>query len=287
MGVVVPVMLRWAAARVKAIGHDGPMTTTSVSEHVSEAELSGPVRRTLAILELVAERGGATAREISNALDVPPATVYRLAKDLVASDYLVHIRSEGRYELGHKLHQLGLSLHRQLGLSRPVTKEISRLHETTGMAAYLAILRGPELVVAHVVDSPQCPRLQPMRFGFHDAPHATAFGKIVLAELSDEERSMYLERNGLRALTARTITERGDLDEELNGVGKRAVAWEHEEFLAGWACAAVPVRGADSRLLGAVAVSAQPRRFVGKELGITSQLRQVAARVSRCFRLGC
>lgn len=284
-------MLRRATGAVNSdsgqVGHDGVMTTTSTRDtSLPSSELSGPVQRTLGILELVAERGGASAKEISAGLGLPVATVYRLAKDLVAEDYLVHIRAEGRYELGYKLHQLGLSLHRQLGLSRPVTQEISRLHEASGMAAYLAILRGAELVIAHVVDSPDCPRLRPMRFGFHDAPHATAFGKILLAELEPEERTMYLERHGLRSFTARTITEPAELDAELNVVGKRAVAWEHEEFLAGWACVAAPVRGGDSRLLGAVAVSAQPPRFVGRELQLASQLRQVAARVSRCIRLG-
>lgn len=245
---------------------------------------TGPVERTLGILEVVAERGGASAREIADATGIPLPTVYRLATELVDSDYLVHIRSDGRYELGHKLHRLGLSLHRQLGLSRPVTTEIARLHESTGFAAYLAILRGSELVVAHVVDSPECPRLQPMRFGFHEAPHATAFGKILLAELDDAGRDMYVTRNGLRALTASTITERTVLDPHLMEVGRRGVAWEYGEFLPGWWCAAAPVRGADVALLGSVAVSAQPDRFTGRELQIEARLRQVASRVGGLLR---
>ena len=84
---------------------------------VTLAARRGPVERTLGILELVAERGGASARELSAALGLPLPTVYRLAKELVDTDYLVHIRSESRYELGYKLHRLGLSLHRQVGLS--------------------------------------------------------------------------------------------------------------------------------------------------------------------------
>jgi IclR family transcriptional regulator, acetate operon repressor len=136
----------------------------------------------------------------------------------------------------------------------------------------------------HVVDSPDCPRLQPMRFGFHEAPHATAFGKILLADLSAAERDMYLARHGLRALTANTITERPALDEELDAIARRGIAWEHEEFLAGWACAAVPVRGGDSALLGAVAVSAQPQRFAGDGDRLTARLRQVASRVGAGLR---
>lgn len=181
----------------------------------------GPVARSLAILEVVADRGGAGAKEIADALGLALPTVYRLAKDLIESDYLVHIRHERRYELGHKLHQLGLSLHRQLGLSRPVTAEIARLHTSTGFAAYLAVLRGAELVLVQVVDSRDCPRLQPLRFGFHEVPHATAFGKILLAEWGPEARDGYLARHGLRALTARTTTER----DRLARTAGRGTAW--------------------------------------------------------------
>ncbi len=244
----------------------------------------GPVARSLAILEVVADRGGAGAKEIADALDLALPTVYRLARDLVESDYLVHIRHERRYELGHKLHQLGLSLHRQLGLSRPVTAEIARLHSSTGFAAYLAVLRGAELVLVHVVDSPDCPRLQPLRFGFHEVPHATAFGKILLAEWGPDSRDEYLARHGLRALTARTTTERDRLASELQDVGRRGIAWEHEEFLAGWACAAAPVRSADAALIGAVAVSARPASFDAREAVTETRLRQVASRVGALIR---
>lgn len=245
---------------------------------------SGPVERTLAILELVAERGGAGARDVADALGLPLPTVYRLIKDLVASDYLVHIRSEGRYELGYKLHRLGLALHRQLGLSRSVAREIAALHESTGFASYLGIYRGGELVLVHIVDSPESPRLKPLRFGFHEAPHATALGKIVLADLDTAGRNAYLERHGLRALTAKTITERVALDAELAEVARRGVSWEFEEFLAGWACAAVPVRGGDSALLGAVAVSDRPERFVGVEQRLAARLRQTSSRVGASLR---
>lgn len=251
---------------------------------MTNAVRTGPVARALQILEVVAERGGATAREIADATGLPLPTVYRLSAELSDADYLVHIRSEGRYELGHQVHQLGLSLHRQLGLSRLVTREIALLHESTGFAAYLAVLRGSELVVVHVVDAPDCPRLQPMRFGFHEAPHATAFGKILLADLDGPARDTYLDRHGLRALAANTLTEKDALTAHLDEVARTGVAWENEEFAAGWACAAVPVRGPDVSLVGAVAVSAQVDRFPTHDERLTARLRQVASRVGAHLR---
>ncbi|ROS72224.1 IclR-like helix-turn-helix domain-containing protein [Curtobacterium sp. PhB130] len=65
------------------------------------------VAKTLAILEVVAERGSATAKEVSEALGFPLPTAYRLLHALVHADYLVHVRDERRFELGRKLHALG------------------------------------------------------------------------------------------------------------------------------------------------------------------------------------
>ena len=64
-------------------------------------------------------------------------------------------------------------------------------------------------------------------------------------------------------------------------VALRGLAWEREEFLAGWACAAVPVRDPHAGLIGAVAVSARPDRLTGQDATVEAKLRNVAGRVSR------
>lgn len=102
----------------------------------------GSVRRTLQILELVAARGGASAKEIADATGMPLPTVYRLLRELLDSEYLIHIRTERRFELGYKLHELALSLHQQIGVPRAVGSEIVALHQRMGAAA----LRDPPRV---------------------------------------------------------------------------------------------------------------------------------------------
>ena len=135
-------------------------------------ERPGSVHRTLEILEVVAARGGASAKEIADATGLPLPSVYRLLRELLDSDYLVHIREEKRFELGYKLHQLGVSLHQQIGVPREVRAEVTALHHQLGAAAYLAVHRGSQIAVVCTADSPQCPRLRPLEFGFHEAAHA-------------------------------------------------------------------------------------------------------------------
>lgn len=242
------------------------------------------VERTFDLLESVADRGGASARELADDLDLPLSTVYRLAGDLVARDYLVHLRGEGRYELGYKPHRLGLALHRQIGLSAQVRQRIVGLHHATGCAAYLTVRRGATLALIFVADSPECPRLEPMTFGFHQAPHATAFGKILLADLDETERQVELARYGLPGLTPRTITDPDVLDAHLAKVTRRGVAWEFGEFLPGSSCAAAAVRRPDGGLIGCVAVSADARRFDGPDLRVEHRLRVASGDIAAYFR---
>jgi IclR family acetate operon transcriptional repressor len=245
------------------------------------------VEKTLSILEIIAERGGASARDISLALGYPIPTVYRLLQALVQTDYLVHLKGQRRYELGYKLDRLGVSLHRQIGVPNPVRAEIARLHETARTAGYFAVYRGADVVVAFVVDSPRHPRLTPLNFGFHEAAHATAFGKIMLAGMTREQVTQYLDVHGMPQLTEHTMTSRAELDEHLARVAHLGVAWEHEEFVPDMTCAAVGVRNGAGMIVGAVAISAPSQEISSaRERELERHLRDASNHVSKYYRSG-
>ena len=256
------------------------------SDDRRDAGRSGSVRRTLEILELVAAQGGASAREISEATGLPLPTVYRLARELLDADYLVHIREEKRFELGYKLHRLGVSLHQQIGVPRAVRAEISALHERLQSAAYFAIHRGMQIVVVAIADSPACPRLQPLGFGYHEATHATALGKILLAGMTDDERALHLDPEPMPRFAAATITTHDELARQLDAVARRGIAWEQGEFQDGATCAAAAVRAGSGALIGSVAVSAPDAHFADDRPGIERALRETASTVSRYYRSG-
>jgi IclR family acetate operon transcriptional repressor len=270
-------------------GVESPKVKTSGADsaHRSRESSVQTVEKTLAILEVVAERGGATAKEVSEALGIPLPTAYRLLQALVSSDYLVHLRDEKRFELGYKLDALGASLHRQVGVAAPVRSEIAKLHQDAGAAGYFAVYRGNDVVVTYVVDCPEHPRLRPLRFGFHEAAHATAFGKILLAGMSIDQRDRYLDAHGTGGLTSSTITSRERLEKHLIGVAVTGIAWEHQEFLVGQTCAAVGVRDAAGMLVGAVAVSSPSSAVdAGRQRRLDRALRESASRMSRYYRTG-
>jgi IclR family acetate operon transcriptional repressor len=246
--------------------------------------MGGSVARTLDILEAVAGRGGATAKEIADATGLPLPTVYRLVRELLDGDYLVHIKDEKRFELGYKLHALGVSLHEQIGVSREVRAEVTGLHQQLDVAAYLAVHRGSQIVIVFTADSVACPRLADLEFGYHEAAHATALGKILLANMDDDERLQHLDPEPMRRYGAGTITTHGELFRQLDSVARRGIAWEFGEFQDGATCAAAAVRGATGALIGSVAVSAPDSRLAHGRADVEQVLRATASRVSRYYR---
>lgn len=264
-----------------------PPLDAGLAQGAVDGEARGSlIHRAVTVLEHVAEAGGASARDIAEATRIPLPSVYRIAQELVQVGYLIHLREEKRFALGYKLHTLGARLHEDLGVPRELKQEIARLHTDTRMAAYLAIHRGADFVVVFVADSPACPRLEPMEFGFHETPHATAFGKLGLSEYTPEQRRSYLEPHQPHRLTPSTITDPEELEVALGQITEEGIAWEHEEFQVGTTCAAVPIRADDGLLIGSVAVSAPVGWYAGQQRHIEHRLRATASRAGRIYRLG-
>ncbi|TLP80022.1 IclR family transcriptional regulator [Nesterenkonia sphaerica] len=244
------------------------------------------ISRTFAVLESVAASGSATAREVSHQLEIPLPSVYRLLNELTAHQYLVHLKAEGRFELGPKCFDLGLSFRQRLLAPSPIRQATTELHRTLQAASYFAMYRGADIVLTYLSDCDKHPRLRPLRFGFHEAAHATAFGKILLSGMTREQRSSYLEARGMPMLTPYTMTRQELLHAHLETVSTRGVAWEHEEFLPRTTCAAVPVRNGTGMCVGSLAVSMPTAKVLGRESQIETALREYAGRCSRFLRAG-
>lgn len=251
-----------------------------VRPRVSERGGEGALLKALKVLEAVADSNGASAKEIAAITHLPLPTVYRLVRLLVEEDYLVHLRSEHRFELGFKVHHLATSLHRQLGVPRAVRAEVAKLHADLNAAAYWTVYRGSDVVVAYIADSLQAPRIRLLDFGLHEGAHATAFGKIMLAGMTPEQRRDYLDAHGMPAMTPTTITSGEELEDHLEKVSRVGIAWEYEEFQPGLVCAAVGARDSAGRMVGSVAISGGTE-LRHRQPEIERALRAAANRVSR------
>ncbi len=208
------------------------------------------VRSALAVLEEVARAGaGVNAKEVAEALGLPPATTYRLLNLLVAEEYLVRLPDLHGFALGAKVSGL-------VGFAAPgrvptaARQVLAELRGQVRAGVHLVLVAGPSVRCADV--DPDLPLAAPAWVETH--LHASAVGHLVLAEAGDW-RDVVHHPDRLPALTRATPTRAAELDACLERV--RAVGWAGQvgQLHEGVGCLAVPVRAPDGPLVGAVAVS--------------------------------
>ena len=234
------------------------------------------VERAMRVLDHVAAASGPLpAREISRALGLALPTTYHLLTTLVAGGYLVHLADDHTYALGHRVDDLARGLRRQIAVPAEVERVADVVHRQAHAAAYYAALRDAEMIVAHVAECPDHPRIRALDVGFHQVPHATAFGKLMLAMLEPRTAEDLLDTIGTPPVTAGTVTDRRLLRRQLAQVRGTGLAIEVDEFRSDLSCMAAPVTDAAGRFVGAVAVSMP-----------TVQLRERRWAVERAVRLG-
>ena len=224
--------------------------------------LIGSAQRALKVLEIVGSAGdGITAKAVARRAGYHLSTTYHLLNTLVYEGYLIRLGHGRGFGLGYKLGNLYQRLCAELDVEQQLRDELHRLHWRAGAAAYYTVFRDTDVVVAAVADSLEHPRAEPLDFGFHEAAHATAFGKVLLASLPQRQRREYLAEAGMPRLTARTTVRATDLDTELDQVGRSGMALEVEEFQPELACVSAPVVGPENRVTGAVAFSVPAAQF--------------------------
>ena len=243
---------------MRSVREDGDCHN-GVDPVTANAEKTGAVQsiaRTFGLLEVMTELGGiVTLSDLQHHSGLPLPTIHRLLQTLVALGYVRQDHAR-RYALGPRLTRLGEGASRLIATW--AVPHLRHLVEELGESANLAMLDGEKvLYVAH------SPGLRSMRMftevGRRAGAHCTAVGKVMLAQLSDEEVITLLGRSGMPALTQRTITTLSEMLTELRTVRADGFALDNGEQEEGVRCVAVALPGSPAR--AALSISAPSGRM--------------------------
>jgi DNA-binding IclR family transcriptional regulator len=225
----------------------------AIIDHPPAGRQPAAIRSALTVLEQVARAGpGVTARELSMALGMSPATTYRLVNLLVAEEYLVRLPDLRGFALGRKVVELaGAVAHSAVPAG--ATDAVAELRSRVRLAVHLASLRHGRLrMLDPDPDHPPSPDAVLARH-----LHASALGKLLLADQADWCPAE------LRQLTPYTLGRPDALERELDRVRGDQVARQFGELRTDRGCVAVPVRDPDGTLVAGLAVSGNPDRVAG------------------------
>ena len=197
-------------------------------------------RRNLDVLAaIIAEPNASTAIHLSNSLEIPLPTIYRLLEGLTESKFITPSPS-GNYLPGSQLRTLllnSLTYEPQITLRRVVLEKLStELDETIS----LSVPSGEFLIYFDRFES-HWPLQNNVRIGDKLPSNCSASGKLYLSTF---ERSAALEvfKNIKTTRPAKNLIKtQKDFSVELDTIQNRGYAFDNEEWFDGMIGASVPI----------------------------------------------
>lgn len=222
--------------------------------------------------------------ELSKKLKLHKNNIFRLLATLEARGYIEQNKSTENYRLGLKSLELGQTFIRQMGLLRQARPTLEELALKANETAYLAIMRGQDVIYLDVVEANQTVRVA-SRVGLRLPPFCTAVGKVLIASDSEEDLRKKLPEE-LEKRTSKTTTDPKVLIEHLKKVHKQGYAIDDEEYEEGVRCIGAPVRDYTGNVVAAISISGPAMRMTEKKIveDLVQLVREGGEEISR--RLG-
>jgi IclR family acetate operon transcriptional repressor len=223
--------------------------------------LLGSLRKGLEVLDCFSRRESWSLAELAAVLGQSKPTIFRALHTLVEFGYLEKHAVTGRYTPGRRLRAFGSAAASPPELlSWQALAPLQDLARDTGETVHAGVLYGGEAVCVQAVDGTRLVRMHAV-VGKRTPAHASALGKVLLAQLSGAERDAFLACRKLPAFTPRTITSAPALRAELHRIREQGWALDDEEFELGLRCLGAPIADLRGRSVASIAVSAPAARM--------------------------
>ncbi len=212
-------------------------------------------QRVADILELV---GASTepigAGSIASSLGLPRSSAYGLLYTLQYKQFLERDGS-GRYSLGSRLLALANSSRQLFNIGRFARPPMQQLARELQVTCNLGVLDGHNIVYVEKVQDYSHPVRLETYVGAAMPAHATAMGKVLVAEMNESDRQRWLEDHSFTAMTARTRGSVEQFRRDLDDYHLVQYAVDNEEFSEGVTCVASGVRDFSGQVVAAVSLT--------------------------------
>ena len=247
----------------------------------SKQETMKSLTKALDILDLFLDNQGEMAlSQIAKLSGLNKTTVSRIVSTLVKHGYLKQKEKRGKYSLGTIYLSFSGVVKSKLQLRSIVIPYLTKLSQQTHESVIIAYGDGSEEVFTETFHDTSQPNSKVLRIvpveGTRMPLHSTATGKILLANMSDEELERYFNNKHLKRYTPNTIMNINDMRNHLIIVRQEGVAFDDEEFSLGVRGVAAGIRDSNDKIVGSIAVVAPSVRLT------RAKMRELAPDVKSC-----
>jgi IclR family KDG regulon transcriptional repressor len=230
--------------------------------------------RLMVLFDYLAAQSPATLTQIARDLGIPNSSTYQLLSTATRRGYIALDLEDKVYSLGSRFWEITQASQGDPSIAQLAQEPMDQLRDATQETVQLAQLDGMENVYLAIAESP-LPMKLVSQVGSRLPAHATGLGKTLLAYLDRDELHRRLGNSDLAAMTENTITDRQELETELDLIRSRGCGEDREEYLVGCRCVAMPIRDRNDNVVAALSVSVPTPRFTPRlERTIHTELRQ-------------
>lgn len=214
------------------------------------------------ILNLLGQGAGElSASDVARQLNLPRSSAHSLLNTLLRKGVVTR-DARGNYALSIALLALASNAFDVFDIrqsARPIMQDISAQFQ---VASNLAVLDGPHVIyIANVHDTARPTKLTNY-VGSSVPAHATALGKVLVAELPHWQREQWLAGHVFEPITSRTATDRAQFEASLEDYIATGYAVEDEESHEGVIGFAAPVLDQTRKVVAAIGLSGVKSRVL-------------------------
>lgn len=200
------------------------MFSTSPSRHVKSVQTG------FRIVELIQNQDGATISELTEQLDISKSTVHNYLSTLESMGYITN--NSGTYRVGLRFLTHGMAARNSLNIGAVVETALTDVAAEISQPAWWIT---EELGRGIFVDTsiPDDGQVIFGRVGKRSYLHTHGPGKAILAQSSNEYVQQIIDYHGLPERTNQTVTDEGELFEQLDTIREQGYAYTNGEAALG------------------------------------------------------
>jgi DNA-binding IclR family transcriptional regulator len=213
---------------------------------------------------LFAADGPQQLTDLAEKLDMPKPSVHRLLTQLEEVGAVQRDLSGRGYTVGSTSVRLAVDALSARAKQPPVRNIMRRLVDQIGESCNLSILCEHEVLYLERVECDWPLRMQ-LHAGSRVPVHATASGKLLLAQMTPRARRKLLAGLTLQKFTVNTITDPDELEAECKLIRARGYSTNREEYHLGLTGVSTPVLGMGGQVVATLSIHAPVFRMTADE----------------------
>jgi len=231
------------------------------------------------IMELLANKGPMSVSQVAQVMGIPRSGSHRFLANLRALGYVVQ-NADSKYQLSFKLFQMGMNVVSGLEIrqvARPFMEELADHFSETVILGYLD---GDEVIYVDKIQSTHTLRAD-LALGNRVPVYCTSMGKAIVSVMPERQQKALLDAIDFKVYTPFTITDRLQLQKDLDQARQNGFATCNQEFHMGITAIAAPVFNYDNNATYALSVSGPTFRMSEERIvEIQKTVKEATSRLS-------